>query len=137
MRSRRASKKLSDKYIGPFKNLKAVGPNAYTLKLPIKYDRLHNTFHVSLLEPWRMRQDRAPPESTGIDGEKEWELETIFAYKNTKAGRKFLVRWKGFSEADDSWEPAEHLLNAGETLNDFLKKRGVQNERDGIPPAGP
>jgi len=125
IRMRKASKKLAGKFLGPFKVLKVIGQNAYTLQLPRKYGRLHHTFHVSLLEAYSMREGRGAPEPIEIDGEEEWEVEKILDLRETKAGRQFLVRWKGYSEADDSWEPAEHLLHAGEKLDAFWKSRNA------------
>ena len=125
IRLRKASKKLADQFLGPFEILKAVGQNAYTLRLPKKYGRLHNTFHVSLLEAYSMREGREAPEPIDIDGDQEWEVERILDFKDLKSGRQFLVRWKGYSEAEDTWEPATHLLNAGEKLGEFMKERGL------------
>ena len=59
-----------------------------------------------------------------------WEVEEILDIKYTKSGdRKFLVRWKGFSEAEDTWEPAQHLLNAGEAIAEFQRKKGLATGR--------
>ena len=44
-------KKISAKFIGPFRIRDAVGAQAYRLALPTTY-RIHNVFHVSLLEPY-------------------------------------------------------------------------------------
>ena len=126
IRLQRASKKLADKFLGPFKVLKVVGLNAYTLQLPKKYGRLHNTFHVSLLEPYSLRKGSVVPAPIEIDGGEEWEVERILDTRMTAQGRRFLVRWVGFSEADDTWEPAEHLLHAGEMLGDFMVQRGLK-----------
>lgn len=43
----KTSRKLSPRWIGPFKILKHIGNQAYQLALPEKYARLHNVFHVS------------------------------------------------------------------------------------------
>ena len=87
IRLRRVSRKLADRYLGPFKVLKAIGRNAYTLALPKKYGRLYNTFYISLLEPYSMREGCEPPEPTEIEGEEEWEVERILDLRETRLGR--------------------------------------------------
>ncbi|GKA00892.1 putative reverse transcriptase domain-containing protein, partial [Tanacetum coccineum] len=39
-------RKLSPRYIGPFRIIASVGPIAYTLELPEELKRIHSTFHV-------------------------------------------------------------------------------------------
>ena len=46
---RKASKKLSNKFIGPFRVAKRISKNAYQLNLLKEYGRVHPTFHVLLL----------------------------------------------------------------------------------------
>ena len=47
---RKVSKKLTDKFLRPFKVKKLIGKMAYELKLLLNYERIHSTFHVTLLE---------------------------------------------------------------------------------------
>jgi transposase InsO family protein len=122
IRTLRASKKLADKFLGPFKILARIGPNAYKLDLPPKYGRLHHTFHVSLLEAYRQRDGCDPPEPQDIDGEEEWEVDKILDEKRSAGKRYFYIRWKGFSEAHDSWEPESNLLHAREAIATFTRK---------------
>ncbi|KAG7594042.1 Zinc finger CCHC-type [Arabidopsis thaliana x Arabidopsis arenosa] len=42
-------KKLSPRYVGPYKVIERVGPVAYKLELPPKLDAFHKVFHVSQL----------------------------------------------------------------------------------------
>ena len=50
IRSLRPSSKLDHKRLGPFRIVKQINPVTFELELPSSY-RIHNAFHVSLLEP--------------------------------------------------------------------------------------
>ncbi|XP_053971209.1 chromobox protein homolog 1-like isoform X2 [Hylaeus anthracinus] len=56
------------------------------------------------------------------DDGKEFEVEKIIEvhFKKNKT-REFLIRWKGFSSADDTWEPEENL-NCPELIEKFMQK---------------
>jgi hypothetical protein len=49
----RPSKKLDKKFVDPFLVKERIGSEAYRLELPKTMKRLHNVFHVSLLEPYQ------------------------------------------------------------------------------------
>ena len=34
---------------------------------------------------------------------------------------EFLIRWKEYSQGDDTWEPEENLYNAGKKLQEYLQ----------------
>ena len=123
IRTIRVKKKLADKFIGPFKILKRIGANAYKLELPVKYGKLHHTFHISLLEEYHLREGCEPPEPVDIDGDEEWEVEEILDERKLKGKTQFYVRWKGFSEAYDGWEPERHLEHAQEAVKKWRQSR--------------
>ena len=50
-RTTRLSKKLSDKYLGPFEILAKAGTHSYTIRLADTFRGVHPVFHVSMLEP--------------------------------------------------------------------------------------
>jgi Integrase zinc binding domain/Integrase core domain/Chromo (CHRromatin Organisation MOdifier) domain len=129
IRLRRASKKLADKYLGPFSIIKKFGQNAYQLNLLKSYSRIHSTFHISLLEPYRIREGRGPPEPIEIDNEEEWEVDHVLDARGSHSSREFLIRWKGCTTEEDSWQPAEDLANAQEAIQEFYK------DREGAPEA--
>jgi hypothetical protein len=119
----RPSAKLADRYLGPFRVLEVVGHHrqAYRLKLPPTY-RIHDVFHVSLLEPYHRREAGVVEELPAIEveGQEEYEVESVLAHKDGKGGRRYLVRWKGYSPADDTWEPSQHLEHAADKVKDYL-----------------
>jgi len=53
----------------------------------------------------------------------EYEVEKILDFKITKKKKKlFLVKWKGYNEEYNSWEPEENLTNAKQILKKFFSK---------------
>ena len=49
VKSTRTSRKLRERYTGPFEIQERIGSQAYILKLPKTFGKVHNVFHVSLL----------------------------------------------------------------------------------------
>ena len=80
MHTKWPSNKLDWKKIGPFKITAKIGSNPYKLDLP-SLMRIHNTFHISLLEPYKENkfpsQIQEPPPPIQIGGEDEYELDEI------------------------------------------------------------
>ena len=128
----RPSKKLSDRYLGPLTVTEVVGHHrqAYRLELPKSY-RIHDVFHVSLLEPYHRRAgavETLPP--IEVEGEEEFEVEAIVAHRETTKGRQYLVRWKGYAPVDDTWEGQANLQNAQEKLKAYHQRNpGALQER--------
>jgi len=112
--------KLAPKCYGPFLVTAAISHTSYHLKLPPQW-KIHNVFHTSLLTPYRETPEHGPnfpePSPELINGEPEWEVEQIMNTRCCHNQLQYLVRWKGFLEAHDSWEPtahihADHLIDA-------------------------
>ena len=58
-----------------------------------------------------------------IEGEEEYQVEAIRADRIRYRKQQFLVKWEGYGEDENTWEPAEHLENAGEALAEYRAKR--------------
>jgi hypothetical protein len=128
LKTQRPSKKLDHKKIGPVKILKKIGTRAYRVELPPTI-KVHNVFHVSLMEPYRTskfpNRRQSPPPSEEVEGEASWEVESVADSRYHK-GRKrveYLVFWKGYPPEQASWEPWESLEGtAEESLKKFHKE---------------
>jgi hypothetical protein len=117
----RPNVKLSDKYLGPFTILERIGNHgqAYRLQLPPHF-RIHNVFHVSLIEPWADREGEvAEPPPVQIEDQLEWEVESVQDHREKGRGRQYLVRWKGYAPAEDTWEPEANLSRAQEVVREY------------------
>ncbi|KAK3915413.1 Chromobox protein-like protein 3 [Frankliniella fusca] len=62
------------------------------------------------------------------DENTEWEVSKIVDYVELKDGtRQFLVRWKGFSAKENTWEP-EANLNCSDLIEKFLAQEKKKDE---------
>ena len=114
----RPSKKLDWKRLGPYKVLKRVSLQAYKLALPPTMRHLHNVFHVSFLDPVKATSlpPRIPPPPPTVyvkDGQEYFEVEDILDSKRIGRRLHYLVKWKGFPDSENSWEPLANIPARG------------------------
>ncbi|MBW0590325.1 hypothetical protein O181_130040, partial [Austropuccinia psidii MF-1] len=125
IKSSRPTKKLSERWLGPFPILTKVSTHAYHLKLPSQWKSIHPVFNISLLEPVKTstipNRHQEPPPPIIIEEEEEWEVSQILDSKLKRGKLWYLVEWKGFSQDSErsSWEPTENLKNCPELVKDF------------------
>ena len=53
--------KLSPRFIGPYEVVERVGPVAYRLSLPPELAKIHDVFHVSMLQRYRSDPSHVMP----------------------------------------------------------------------------
>ncbi|MBW0588260.1 hypothetical protein O181_127975 [Austropuccinia psidii MF-1] len=125
IKTTRPTKKLSERWLGPFEVLKKIGSHAYHLKLPQQWKSVHPVFHVSLLEPVKHstipNQHQLPPPPVLVEEQEEWEVAQVLDSKLKRGNLWYLVEWKGFSEDPErtTWEPASNLTNSPDLVKDF------------------
>ncbi len=74
---KKSYKKLTNRYIKPFKIIKAISLNTYQLELSEQYRKFHKTFHISLLEPYIRRTDEEPPKPISLNKNNRYQVENI------------------------------------------------------------
>ena len=120
----KTTRKLTPRCLGPFEIIEEISPVVYKLKLPETW-RIHNVFHASLLTPQVVTPEYGipadPPLPELVDGESEFEVEAILQHKfmGRKKEVRYLVQWRGYSQAESTWEPEEHLRNTLEVLEGY------------------
>jgi len=83
---------------------------------------------VWLYKPQVEGKKKTPPELVIIKGEEEFEVEKILNKKIVRRKEKFLVRWKGYTVEEDTWESRENLENTKELVEEFERKYGEEAE---------
>jgi hypothetical protein len=119
------TKKLLDKYIGPYKIIEVVSDVALKLDLPIKF-RLHPVFHISKLKrvietdkfPDRKQLNRPAPVMK-LDGKDAWYVERIIGKRIRAKKIQYLVKWEDYPEWESTWEPIQNVKHAQEAIDEY------------------
>jgi len=125
IRTTRPCKKLDYKKIGPFTLLARIGESAYKLDLPQSM-RIHNTFHISLLEHYHENkfssQQAQPPPPIISEGEPEYELEQMIDSRLQYGKLHYRAKWTGYPpEHDKVWYPYEDFEMHSSQSNNSTK----------------
>ena len=124
--------KFAPTWIGPF-TIKAFGPHPNTYELDLlstMFSALYPVFHADVLKPYTppevspYRFNIVRPESIKVGGIEEYVPEEILTEKYENRRKVYLVKWQGWDDRWNTWEPVSHLKNT-EVL-----KRWEQKKRD-------
>ena len=123
LRLPRASRKLSEWWLGPYTITKLVGTNAVELHLP-RSMRIHPVVNISCVKPYCECLPGQPvsapgPSNVTEDREEEYEVEYVVDSRYKGRCLEYLIHWKGWSDTDRTWEPVSNLGNAAATVCDF------------------
>jgi Chromo (CHRromatin Organisation MOdifier) domain len=125
--------KLSPKQYGPFTITKLISLVASQLDLPVSWN-IHPVFHNNLLTPYIETNAHGPnfirPPPDLINEEAEYEVEAIKSHRYFGKNKKlqYLLKWKGYPEADNTWE-TEDQLNAPDLLKQYNRRHGLNGIR--------
>jgi len=122
---KRATKKLTEKFIGPYVVRKIVSENAVELELPASL-RIHPVVNIRKIMKYREQvegQKKISPPPVKVDGEKEYKVEEILDRQERRGKMRYLVKWKGYTVEENTWEGLENLKNAMEKVEEFEKRR--------------
>src|SRR5215469_13377488 len=128
------SKKLDHKQLGPFPIIEKVSSHAFRLGLTPAMSKLHNVFHVSLLELINKssipNHQQDPPPPVEIAGEDEYEVDRIVNSERRCGRVLYLVQWKGYEDRPDfqTWETPDNVANASYAVYGcpFAQKRNCE-----------
>ena len=119
----RTSRKLSERWLGPYSITKLVGTNAIELHLP-RSMCIHPIVNISCIKPYCDRLPGQPvsapgPSNVTEDRDEEYEVDFVMDSRYKGKCLEYLVHWKGWSDTDRTWEPVSNLGNAAAAVHDF------------------
>ena len=117
----RPSKKLMERYVGPYVIEEVISSNAVKLRLPSSM-RIYPVVNVSRIVRYKEQikeQKKVEGKPVEVEGIEEWKVEKILNKKMMRGVEKYLVKWKGFTAEGNTWERKENLKNAEELIKEF------------------
>ena len=104
----------------PHEILEQTSPVTFRLKLPATVN-IHPIFHAGLLKAHVGGATSKPLPIPDKESD-EYEIEKILGYRRKKDGKcVYLVKWKGYSYEESTWEPASHFKS--QTLQAYHRAR--------------
>ena len=117
--------KLRNKFEGPYRIIRQVGPLTYDLQRLGTQDIVRA--HQRTLRPFFLRKTSNNETKTNAEVHTPvYEVAKILDTKWDPAQQEsvYLIRWKGYTKANDTWEPLSSLRqHAKESVIDFLQSR--------------
>jgi len=119
--TRRPSKKLNHKKIGPFKIKRSIKGISFKLDLP-KIMRIYPVFHASLLKPVNNRTPVIKIPEGYIKGFPTYDVKEILDKQNIDGQDKWLVKWAGYIHENNTWEPIGNLGGSQGVIREYERR---------------
>ena len=121
MFKKKPTKKLTERYMGPYMIEEVVSLNAVKLQL-LSSMRIHLVINISWIIRYKEQvkgQKKEEGKPVEVEEVKEWEVEKILNKKKIRGVEKYLIWWKEFTVEGDTWERKENLKNTEELIKEF------------------
>jgi transposase InsO family protein len=110
---------------GPYRVIKSVG-SKYTVQNLVTYK--HEEYNSTQLRPFNYDPERVNLQDVASRDKKEFIIDHIVSHTGDFKSKKtlqFLVKWLGYEDSENSYEPWKELKNT-EQLHAYLIRSGLQ-----------
>lgn len=125
-------RKLVDKFVGPIRVLERAGEVRFKCALP-EHWKICNVFHVSQLKPaFGISATQLPAKCfrPPADGSGEFDVKDLLDHRIQGRGKastwEYLVKQKGYSMFEVTWEPTTNLTNCDRVIAGYRDHRGLR-----------
>ena len=122
----RPSRKLAPVFYGPYRVTERISPVSYRLDLPASM-RIHDVFHVHRLKAATESDfiNRKPRKLPPVKND-YYEVSKIMADRTKYGHTEYLVRWKGYSLNESTWQ-RESDLKCPRILSQYLREKEAES----------
>ena len=120
------TKELDYKWLSPYIIKQVISHNAYQLKLPVSFGKVHPVFSVTVLRPFEsdpitehQEHHPLPPPLIIHDGVEEYEVEKILNSHMLHGKVEYLVHWNGYGIEEDEWCPIHDAQGSKQLVAEF------------------
>ena len=121
-----AKRKFTHRWIGPFKVLEKLKYNNYKISIPDTL-KLHPVFHTSKLKPYIKDYSKSRENNIGsvilAEGDEGYLVEKIMNVRGRGKNKKYLIKWIGYADSENSWEPAHSFAHLPDLIKEFENTR--------------
>jgi len=117
--------KFTTPWQGPLRVVKYDG-SIYTVQNLLTQS--NKDVHISMLKPFHFDSEYTTPFDVAMQDQQEFLIDRILSHRGNKHKRKsleFLVRWAGYDESADSWEPWDNV-KATTQLHKYLQENKMK-----------
>lgn len=108
-------RKLEKLWSGPYEIQQRLSRVVYIVKFP--GSEKTKSFHVSQLKRAPVTEPLAKAAKQFL--EEEYEVEEILAERTRRGKRQYLIKWKGYDDSENTWEPEQNLTGSQTLLERF------------------
>ena len=119
--------KLQYQYAGPYRVAEVLSSGRYRVT-DTENRMVKDEMHVSNLRPYRTVVDAVPLTAD------EYVVDSILTRRGGASSTQFLVKWRGYSRKETTWEPRGELVRRCADLVEAFEKEHPQPRPPGRPP---
>ena len=131
IKTTRSSSKLDHIKIEPFRIIRSIKGISFELKLSEEMSRKHSVFHIFLLKPVSagVLELMKVPDNYLIEQEEWYKVQRILRHKEINSQQHYLVKWKRYSDSENTWELTENLNRCACIIENYLQQADSQIRR--------
>ena len=69
-------------------------------------------------------------EGEGEEDEQEYEVEAILKHRQRGRKKEYLIKWVGYPDSENTWEPEEHLTDVQEMLKSYWEDYNARKQKE-------